>query len=325
MISSSGKHLGDPVDRRDGVAAGLLHPLLHLAADLLGVRGPRAEHHLHARADVLHGVDQMNDALLAGDPADEEDERLLGVDSVLGQDRRIGSRLVLAQVDPVVDDPHPVVGRSIEGMNVLPHRRGYGDDAVGVLVGGALDPRARLIRGAELLDLPGAVGLQRVRRQDKARPGQLLGETAGEVGVPGVAMDDVHALEHPGHDQVLEHRLLEHLVPGILARQLESRVDPPHGQISVADVLVAEAEDRDVVTPSVCAGQFPGEIFDVDPCAPIHMRRVLVGQDCYPHTRPPGSAKAPTFCARDPARIDLGSTGSRLPGYNLRLPGAGCQ
>ena len=221
-----------------------------------------------------------------------------GSNSILGQDGLIGSWPVLAQIDPVMDDPNPVVGNSIKGINVLAHRLGYGDYAVGILVSGPLDPGTRSISGAELLDLPGAVGFQRMRRQDQTRPGQLLRETAGQVGVPCVAMDDVHALEHPRHDQVLEHRLLKHLVPGILARQFESRVDPPDGEVPVADVLVAEADDRDVMTPSLCAGQFPGEIFDVDPCAPIHVGRVLVGQNCYPHTRPPGSTTVPAaFCA----------------------------
>ena len=68
-------------------------------------------------------------------------------------------------------------------------------------------------------------------------------EAAGQVGVPGVAMDDVHALEHPRHDQVAEHRLLELLVPGVLEGQVETRVDPPDRQVPVADVLVAEADD----------------------------------------------------------------------------------
>ena len=131
-------------------------------------------------------------------------------------------------------------------------------------------------------------------------------------------------LDHPRHDQVFEHRLLKHLVPGILEGQFESRVDPPHGQISVPDVLAAEADDRDVVTPSVCAGQFPGEIFDVDPCAPIHVRRVLIGQDCYPHTRPPGSAKTPTLCVRDPATDRLWVPIVRaypIPSFGARGPG----
>ena len=188
--------------------------------------GAPAEDHLYARPDVLHGVDQMNDPLLAGDPADEEYEPLLGVDLILGQDGPIGSRLVLAQVDPVMDDPNPVVVNSIEGMNVLAHRLGNGDDAIGILVGGPLDPGTRSIRGAELLDLPGAVGFQRMRRQDQARPGELLGETAGQVGVPRMAMDNIHALEHPRHDQVPEHRLLKLLVPGVLARQFKLGLIP---------------------------------------------------------------------------------------------------
>ena len=90
-----------------------------------------------------------------------------------------------------------------------------------------------MVGRAELLDLPRAVRLERVRRQDQPRAGELLDQAAGQVGVPGVAMDDVDVLEHPRHDQVAEHRLQELLVPGVLVGQVELGVDPPDGQVSL--------------------------------------------------------------------------------------------
>jgi hypothetical protein len=45
----------------------------------------------------------------------------------------------------------------VEGMHILSHGIGDGDDAVGVLVGCALHPGTGMIGSAELFHLPGAV------------------------------------------------------------------------------------------------------------------------------------------------------------------------
>ena len=92
MISSLGTIWAIQMIGLGGLAAGLLDLLLHLAADLRGVRGPGAEDDLDAGPDVLDRVDQVDDPLLPGDPADEEDVRLVGVDLVLRQDGRVGRR-----------------------------------------------------------------------------------------------------------------------------------------------------------------------------------------------------------------------------------------
>ena len=71
-----------------------------------GVSGaPGAEDDLGAGGQVADGVDEVGDALLAGDAADEEDVGFGGVDAVFCEGLGgFGGVLVLLEVDAVVDD-----------------------------------------------------------------------------------------------------------------------------------------------------------------------------------------------------------------------------
>ena len=122
-------------------------------------------------------------------------------------------------------------------------------------------------------------------------------------------MDDVDVSEHPRHDQVAEHRLLEPLVLGILEGEFELGVDPPDRQVSFADVLIAETDDGDLVGSVVDAGQLPGEVLDVNSCAAINVWRVFVGQDRNPHSGPPASVTIRSGGPPSP-RPDIDAQGS---------------
>ncbi len=98
---------------------------------------------------------------------------------------------------------HPVgVDRGIGGEDVGAHRGGNGDDGVGRLVGGALDPRGDGVPAAELLGLPRPQRLQGVRGDHVRHAVQQPGEVAGEVGVPGVRVHQVGAGAAVGDGQV---------------------------------------------------------------------------------------------------------------------------
>ena len=90
MMSSLGTIWAIQMIGSGGLAAGLVHASLHLAADLLGVGAPGAEDDLDAGLEVLDRADEVDDPLLPGDPADEEDVRACRVDLVLRQDRAVG-------------------------------------------------------------------------------------------------------------------------------------------------------------------------------------------------------------------------------------------
>ena len=128
--------------------------LLHLGADLRRVRRARAEHDLQVRVDLGDRVDEMDDALLARDAADEQHERPVRVDAVADQDVAILRRPVLGRVDAVMDDVDPL-GLDVEQpQHVISRFAGDGDDCVRLLDRGALHPGAEVIGVAELLDLP---------------------------------------------------------------------------------------------------------------------------------------------------------------------------
>ena len=159
-----------------------------------------------------------------------------------------GRRPVLVQIDPVVDHADPLGGDAVELVHVLLHRRRHRDDAVGVLIGRPLDPGGHLVRRPELLDLPRPVRLQRVRRQHQRHVLELLDEAAGEVGVPGVAMDDVDGASLPAMTRSCSMCREELRVPGIVGRQRHGREHAFDAQCARLHALFAEAEDVDGMT-----------------------------------------------------------------------------
>ncbi len=98
-----GDHLLDPHDagvmRASRVDFGA-----QLGGNLRGVRRAGAEHHLRLRRQVADGVDQMRDAFLARDAANEKNVRLGRVDAVFDERLRVGGLLIFVEIDAVVDD-----------------------------------------------------------------------------------------------------------------------------------------------------------------------------------------------------------------------------
>src|SRR5690606_18367892 len=114
-----------------------------------------------------------------------------------------GVGAVQGGVDAVVDDVHPVrVEGRVAAEDVVAHGAGDRDHRVGGLDGGALGPAGQRVAAAELFGLPGAQGFQRVRGHHVRDAVEELGEVAGEIGVPGVRVDQLAALQGGGHGQV---------------------------------------------------------------------------------------------------------------------------
>jgi hypothetical protein len=102
----------------------------------------------------------MQNSLLPRDAADEEHDRHVDVHAEFPQRGRGGPGSVLLGVDAVVDHAHSIGLYPVQRLHVRLHRLGDGNHAVGILVGGALDPCRRLVRAAQLLDLPRPVWLE---------------------------------------------------------------------------------------------------------------------------------------------------------------------
>ena len=233
------------------------------------------------------GAHQVEDPLLPRDAADEEHDRhVAGRRPSAPERRRRRARAVLVGVDAVVDDADALGRHAVERLHVLLHRLGHGDDAVGVLVGGALDPGRRVVGAAELLDLPGPVRLERVRGQHQPRAGELPREAAGEVRVPGVAVDDVrrHRPRRPSPGRARARRAAC-AWRGSCAGSGSAGGDAVHAQVAVRLVLLAEAEHVHLVRAALGARQLAREILDVDARAAVDVRRVFVGEQGDAHER----------------------------------------
>src|SRR5467141_796081 len=99
----------------------------------------------------------MEDPFLPGDTPDEEDDGNLRIDADVAERRRSLTGAILVRVDSVVNDAYTLWRYFVEVLHILLHRLGDGDDAIRILVCGALDPGGRMVRRGQLLDLPRAV------------------------------------------------------------------------------------------------------------------------------------------------------------------------
>ena len=201
------QHLLDPHD-----PASLLFEPAHLLVDLVrklrGVGGARAEDELRGPVDLGGGVEQVNDPLLARDPAYEQNVRTLRVDAA-AQDH-VGRRIrpVLLRVDAVVDhrDP-PRIDCGIAGEHIAPHAVGHGHHGVRALQADPLAEAGEPVAAAQLLGLPRPQRFQAMGGGHVRNAVEQLREVTGEVGIPGVAVDQVGVPDAGGHRQVHRHRL----------------------------------------------------------------------------------------------------------------------
>ena len=284
------QHLLDP----DDVAAFLVElgeRGLDLLGDLRGVRGAGAQHHLNVLGDQVQRLEQVWQALLTGDAADEQQRRLAAVDVVTvehGPARVVvGRRGEVAHGDAVMhhDDLVGVEVR-VRGEDVLAHAAGDGDDAVGVLVGVLFGPGAQIITAAELLALPRAERLQRMRGDDQRRTVQHLGEVSGQARIPGVRVGDV-GVDVVGYLQINAEGLQRRIRVGQLRGRsvahdlqaaLRRAISGDGGYIGFGARSVERTDGH--VDP---LGQHLRELFRVHACATIDIRRVFAGEDINFH------------------------------------------
>jgi hypothetical protein len=142
-----------------------------------------------AAGKLLRRLDQVEDALLLRDPADEQHVGL--GDAVLLERRLVGRLHVDVRVDPVVDDDDLLRIGVVVLEDVVAHEVRHRDHAVGRLDDGLLDPRGDVVARAELVALPGAERLHGVERHDERDLVQHADPHRAHVRVPRVRVDHV--------------------------------------------------------------------------------------------------------------------------------------
>ena len=140
----------------------------------------------------------------------------------------VGARVrrVLAGVDPVVDHLDAVgIDRRIAGQDVAPRSLRDRDHAIGALQGDLLAEARQCVAAAELFGLPRPQRLERVHGRDMGDAVDQLGQVAGELGVPGVAVDEL-GVRHAGRHQQIDR---DGLQGGEVRRVTGQRIPGPVG------------------------------------------------------------------------------------------------
>lgn len=251
---------------------------LHLGSDFGGVGRAGTEDDLEVGVEVFDGVDKVENAFLAGNATDKKDIRLQRVDTEALEGRLFLDGAVFARVNPIVDNVDFFLGDLENAEDVVGGFLGDGDDGVGHVKGGALDPEAKVITSAELLAFPRTERLKGVDGDDKGETVVELGKDAAEMGIPSVTMDnlgvyvggiEVEAALEGAKDR---HELLGAGVAGFVKRKTCG------GEAAFLDFLVAKAADFDV--DYIC--QFAAEVFNMDACAAVNVRGIFVRKDeCF--------------------------------------------
>ena len=198
------------------------------------------------------------------------------------------------------------VDRRVDARMSRAHARGDGDHGVGGLDAGPLAKRREGVAAAELLGFPGSQRLEAVGGHDVGDAVQQLGQVPAEVGVPGVAVDDVGAARRrpPCADRPTCARGRRQRPVGRRARPRAGSWPPPAPRRRPR--RRPEAVDAHVDQP----GQLPAEVLDVDAGAAVDLGRELPGEQ-----RDPRGSRHPTRLALadddDPALGDVNARGRR--------------
>ena len=268
------QHLGDP---HDAVALPpqVRDQALHLGLDLRGVGRAGAQHHLHVGGQLGDRAQEQRQPLLPGDPADEDHRGPVRVDAELAHPVGVGARRPVVGVDAVVHDVDAAgVDGRVAAQHVVAHRRRHRDHRRGRFVRRPLHPGGDRVPAAELLGLPRPQRLQRVRADHVRHAVQQRGEVAGEVGVPGVGVDQVRAGAAVGDREVDAEGAQRRVGVGEL------------GEVGVGrgQRLLTRRAER--VHPGLEVGQ-PAQRTDqlghVHPRAAVDLRGVLLAQDVDAH------------------------------------------
>nr|WP_320014261.1 hypothetical protein [uncultured Desulfobacter sp.] len=92
----------------------------------------------------------------------------------------------------------------VQVHHVLFHYLGHGNNTVCIFHDGFFQPAGGMVAVIELVSFPGSVGLQRMGGDNQGRLENILEQTPGHIGVPGMAMDHVSRIRNAGHDGIAQ-------------------------------------------------------------------------------------------------------------------------
>ena len=268
------EHVRDP-DHGAPIPAQPRDPLLDLGRQFRRVGLPGGQHHRDIRGELRDRVQQVPDPLLSGDATHEQDVRAGRVDPVGDELVDGGVRREEVGVDAVVNHLHSRRIDLVQAQHIAPSLPADGDDAVRRLERVPLDPARQVVAPAELLALPGPQRFERVQRDHQRNTTRLTDQAPAEVGVPGMAVDQVRVGAIGGHRQAALHRVPRRAQAFVPGRRPRARWVAAHLPAGLIHGLVAEGPHLDLDL----APQSPGQFGDVEAGASVDVGRVFLGQE----------------------------------------------
>src|SRR3982751_6153662 len=129
----------------------------HLGGDLWSVRSPSTENHLRVGRQMANGINEMGDALLAGDPPHKKDVRFDRIYSVFDERGNVRGFLILFEINSVVNYVNALWRNiRISTQDVFLCSVRHSDHRICVKNCGPLHPRTHGVPAAELFGFPGA-------------------------------------------------------------------------------------------------------------------------------------------------------------------------
>ena len=155
---------------------------------------------------------------------------------------------------------------------------------------GALAAARQRVAAAELLRLPGAQRLQRVDGGDVRDAVEELGEVAGEVGVPGVAV----ASSAPSAAAAI----VRSIDNGAQRGEVAARRRPARPTAGGAGDVGSRSRPSSATVDVLERAQLAREVLDVHARPAVDLRRVLAGQQRDASRRPPACPSGSRRCRR---------------------------
>ena len=186
----------------------------------------------------------------------------------------------LVQVDTVVNDVHALgINAGVAAQNIVAHTVRDRDDRTRSLVGGLLHIGGQSVATAELLSLPRAQRLQRMRRDNVRNVAEKRCNVPSEVRVPGVGVDQVRSLARSGDLKINTERPQR----GVRSCQLGQIGMPGHARVGSIGTRFARTVKRLDAQVIDQAAQDLGQFEHVNTGSSVDVRRVFAGKEINAH------------------------------------------
>ena len=267
--------------------ASLLHILdksLAFIGKFNGIGSTGAKHHLGRLIDLRDSLDQLADALLAGNATHKQHVRTLGVHTPLGQNAFVESRRIEIRINTVVNHLHAIFRNAVKLHHVLLHALAHRNHTVGSLVSSTLNPATHGVSAvAQLFCLPRTVRFQGMGCEYQRALQKPAGQHTAKMAVPRMAVNHVNILES-GRPLEVDIQRLKNLLETVIVG-IQPQLAGKSQSMDVVFIHILRTKTARLDMAKLC--KFLSKELDVDTCTAINLRRKLISQNSCVHKTTP--------------------------------------